>query len=196
MDTINLDSLYEEGFNINDFIEKYDKIDSLIEVSEVEEEFNIHIDDFIKPSVESDKESDKEFEFDIHINEFIRPQDESRDLSIDESSTELSNILVDSYSVEDLSNIYLDDSLYPGMEDLFPIFDFFKDDDLSFEVNIFKKKEERKQIRKNKVSRYLNKKKNRIWGRKFSYPSLKKKASLRPRVKGRFIKERNINIIN
>ena len=239
-----MDSFYEEGFNINDFIEKYQvtekeglHIDIDIE-SENEEEFNMHIDEFIRSS-----ESESEEEFNMHIDEFIRSSESDKGfyMHIDEfmKSTESSNILDD--SVEDLSNIYLDDSLYPGMGDLFPIFDFFKDDDdLSFEVDLFKKKEveydtilnkkkeveydtkvlnKKKEVeydtkvlnnkkeveydtkflnnkkeveydnnmRKTKVSRYLNKKKNRRWGGRVLYPGLRQKACLRQRVKGRFV---------
>ena len=197
MNTINMDSFYEEGFNINDFIEKYQvtekeglHIDIDIE-SENEEEFNMHIDEFIRSS-----ESESEEEFNMHIDEFIRSSESDKGfyMHIDE----LSNILDD--SVEDLSNIYFDDSL-PGMGDLFPIFDFFKDDDdLSFEVDLFKKKEveydtkvlnkkkeDDNNMRKTKVSRYLNKKKNRRSGGRVLYPGLRERAVLRQRVKGRFV---------
>lgn len=177
MDTINIDSFYDEGFNINDFIEQY----KIHEVPELNEGFNI--DDLIE-----DKESiidEPEEEFDIHIDEFIKSKKDEDDIDEFVKST-----IDDSYSVEDLSNIYLDDSLYPGMGDLFPIFDLFKDDDLSFEVDLFKKKEVEydNYIRKTKVSRYLNKKKNRKWGGRVLYPTLSNAACSRQRVKGKFVK--------
>lgn len=174
MDTINIDSFYDEGFNINDFIEQY----KIHEVSELNEGFNI--DDFIDVEAEDEPEE----EFDIHIDEFIKSKKDEDDIDEFVKST-----IDDSYSVEDLSNIYLDDSLYPGMGDLFPIFDLFKDDDLSFEVDLFKKKEVEydNYIRKTKVSRYLNKKKNRKWGGRVLYPTLSNAACSRQRVKGKFV---------
>lgn len=174
MDTINIDSFYDEGFNINDFIEQY----KIHEVPELNEGFNI--DDLIEDKesiIDVEAEDEPEEEFDIKKDE-------------DDIDEFIKSTIDDSYSVEDLSNIYLDDSLYPGMGDLFPIFDLFKDDDLSFEVDLFKKKEVEydNYIRKTKVSRYLNKKKNRKWGGRVLYPTLSNAACSRQRVRGKFVK--------
>lgn len=174
MDTINIDSFYDEGFNINDFIEQY----KIHEVPELNEGFNI--DDLIEDKesiIDVEAEHEPEEEFDIKKDE-------------DDIDEFVKSTIDDSYSVEDLSNIYLDDSLYPGMGDLFPIFDLFKDDDLSFEVDLFKKKEVEydNYIRKTKVSRYLNKKKNRKWGGRVLYPTLSNAACSRQRVRGKFVK--------
>lgn len=174
MDTINIDSFYDEGFNINDFIEQY----KIHEVPELNEGFNI--DDLIEDKesiIDVEAEDEPEEEFDIKKDE-------------DDIDEFVKSTIDDSYSVEDLSNIYLDDSLYPGMGDLFPIFDLFKDDDLSFEVDLFKKKEVEydNYIRKTKVSRYLNKKKNRKWGGRVLYPTLSNAACSRQRVRGKFVK--------
>jgi len=45
----------------------------------------------------------------------------------------------------------------------------------------------RRQLRKEKVARYLAKKKSRIWNRKISYECRKRFADTRVRVQGRFI---------